>query len=44
MDEWINKSWGAHTHKLNAIAHSYNDERHFAICSNMYGLGGKYAK
>ena len=39
-DEWIEKMW----HIYNGIRLSHKKEKHFAICSNMDGLGGHYAK
>ena len=40
-DEWVKKIWYIH----NGIVLSYKEkEQNFAICSNMDGLGGHYAK
>ena len=33
-----------HTYTHNGILHRHKNEWHFAICSNMDGLGGQYAK
>ena len=47
-DEWIKKMWythtHTHTHTHNRILLSHKKEWNFAICSNMDGLGGHYAK
>ena len=52
-EEWIKKMWGVcvcvhthtHTHTHNGILPSHKKkEWNFAICSNMDGLGGHYAK
>ena len=37
-DEWIKKRWN----EKELVSHK--KEQHFAICSNMDGLGGYYAK
>ena len=46
IGESINKVWRAHTHTYthNGILHRHKNEWHFAICSNMDGLGGQYVK
>ena len=49
MDEWIKKMCisthtHTHTHTHNGIQLSHKKEQNFAICSNMEGLGGHYAK
>ena len=41
-DEWIKKI--THTHTLAHTMEYYLEEMNFAICKNMYGLGGHYAK
>ena len=41
-DEWIMNIWYVYTH--NGILLSHKKEQNFAICSNMDGLGGHYAK
>ena len=47
-DEWIKKIWythtHTHTHTHNGLLLSHKKEWNFAICSNMDGLGGYYAK
>ena len=55
-DEWIKKMWyiyvyvymyvhtHTHTHKHNGILLSHKKEGNFAICNNMDGLRGHYAK
>ena len=39
-DEWVKNMW----YIYNGILLSHKKERNFAICSNMDGLGGHYAK
>ena len=51
-DKWINKIWcvciyiyiHTHTHTYNGILLSHKKEWNVAICSNMDGHGGHYAK
>ena len=45
-DEWIKKMWyiSTHTHTQNGILPSHKRGWNLAICNNMDGLGGYYAK
>ena len=43
IDEWIKKMWFIYTMEYYSSS-SIKKEQNFAICSNMDGLGGHYAK